>query len=154
MGCAPGCRSGVGSDPVTVTGGWRALALAGLHRSLRLQRVIHCTRPWRCRLAKSEDGPEGNWYALDSAGAHSTWRKYYINVCRPLSPVPGCDRYASACQMRYENKQVRPPSPPRPGPPRLVPSPWASGGFGAPSSRSGWPGSGSPSGSQACLAGG
>ncbi|XP_014304449.1 LOW QUALITY PROTEIN: cation-independent mannose-6-phosphate receptor [Myotis lucifugus] len=57
------------------------------------------------RLAKSEDGPEGNWYALDSAGAHSAWRKYYINVCRPLSPVPGCDRYASACQMRYENKQ-------------------------------------------------
>uniref|UniRef100_G1PEY2 Cation-independent mannose-6-phosphate receptor n=1 Tax=Myotis lucifugus TaxID=59463 RepID=G1PEY2_MYOLU len=56
------------------------------------------------RLAKSED-PEGNWYALDSAGAHSAWRKYYINVCRPLSPVPGCDRYASACQMRYENKQ-------------------------------------------------
>ncbi|XP_053769591.1 cation-independent mannose-6-phosphate receptor [Desmodus rotundus] len=57
------------------------------------------------RLAKSEGGHEGNWYALDSAGEHSTWRKYYINVCRPLSPVPGCDRYASACQMKYENNQ-------------------------------------------------
>ncbi|KAF6114200.1 insulin like growth factor 2 receptor [Phyllostomus discolor] len=57
------------------------------------------------RLAKSEGGHDGNWYALDSAGPHSTWRKYYINVCRPLSPVPGCDRYASACQMKYEKNQ-------------------------------------------------
>ncbi|KAM7135316.1 cation-independent mannose-6-phosphate receptor isoform 2-T2 [Molossus nigricans] len=57
------------------------------------------------RLAKSDGGSEGNWYALDSAGEHSLWRKYYINVCRPLNPVPGCDRYAAACQMRYENNQ-------------------------------------------------
>ncbi|XP_047625757.1 cation-independent mannose-6-phosphate receptor [Phacochoerus africanus] len=56
-------------------------------------------------LAKSEGGRGGNWYALDSAGPHSTWRKYYINVCRPLNPVPGCDRYASACQMKYESHQ-------------------------------------------------
>ncbi|XP_066228988.1 cation-independent mannose-6-phosphate receptor isoform X1 [Saccopteryx leptura] len=56
-------------------------------------------------LARSEGGPDGNWYALDSAGEHNTWRKYYINVCRPLRPVPGCDRYAAACQMRYENRQ-------------------------------------------------
>ncbi|XP_022416368.1 cation-independent mannose-6-phosphate receptor [Delphinapterus leucas] len=57
------------------------------------------------RLAKSKGGHGGNWYALDNAGAHSTWRKYYINVCRPLNPVPGCDRYASACQMKYQNDQ-------------------------------------------------
>ncbi|KAF5914863.1 hypothetical protein HPG69_010929 [Diceros bicornis minor] len=57
------------------------------------------------RLAKSEGGLGGNWYALDNAGDRSTWRKYYINVCRPLNPVPGCDRYASACQMKYDNRE-------------------------------------------------
>ncbi|KAF6364588.1 insulin like growth factor 2 receptor [Rhinolophus ferrumequinum] len=56
-------------------------------------------------LAKSEGGRGGNWYAMDNAGERNTWRKYYINVCRPLNPVPGCDRYASACQMKYENGQ-------------------------------------------------
>ncbi|XP_044616685.2 cation-independent mannose-6-phosphate receptor [Equus asinus] len=56
-------------------------------------------------LAKSEGSLGGNWYAMDNAGERSTWRKYYINVCRPLKPVPGCDRYASACQMRYDNRQ-------------------------------------------------
>lgn len=56
-------------------------------------------------LAKSEGGRGGNWYAMDNAGERTTWRKYYINVCRPLSPVPGCDRYASACQMKYESGQ-------------------------------------------------
>ncbi|XP_043744063.1 cation-independent mannose-6-phosphate receptor [Cervus elaphus] len=57
------------------------------------------------RLAKSEGGPGGNWYSLDNGGARNTWRKYYINVCRPLNPVPGCDRYASACQMKYQGEQ-------------------------------------------------
>ncbi|KAI5938484.1 Cation-independent mannose-6-phosphate receptor [Manis javanica] len=56
-------------------------------------------------LAKAEGSRGGNWYAMDNAGEHSTWRKYYINVCRPLNPVPGCDRYTSACQMKYENNQ-------------------------------------------------
>lgn len=46
---------------------------------------------------------------MDSAGEHNAWRKYYINVCRPLSPVPGCDRYAAACQMKYVKDQVSPP---------------------------------------------
>nr|XP_060473234.1 cation-independent mannose-6-phosphate receptor [Panthera onca] len=62
-------------------------------------------------LAKSEGGRGGNWYAMDNAGERSTWRKYYINVCRPLNPVLGCDRYASACQMKYKNDQVSLPSP-------------------------------------------
>lgn len=68
--------------------------------------------PWPFRLAKSEGGPGGNWYSLDNGGARSTWRKYYINVCRPLNPVPGCDRYASACQMKYQGEQVRQRAPP------------------------------------------
>lgn len=33
-------------------------------------------------------------------------RKYYINVCRPINPVPGCDRHASVCQMKYITEQV------------------------------------------------
>ncbi|XP_060061207.1 cation-independent mannose-6-phosphate receptor isoform X2 [Erinaceus europaeus] len=53
-------------------------------------------------LAKSEGGLEANWFAMDNGGDHTMWRKYYINVCRPLNPVPGCDRYAAACQMRYQ----------------------------------------------------
>ncbi|XP_055982014.1 cation-independent mannose-6-phosphate receptor isoform X3 [Sorex fumeus] len=56
-------------------------------------------------LAKSEGGAAGNWFAMDSAGSHSSWRKYYINVCRPLNPVPGCDRYAAVCQMKYVIEQ-------------------------------------------------
>nr|XP_045014516.1 cation-independent mannose-6-phosphate receptor [Jaculus jaculus] len=56
-------------------------------------------------LVKSEGGRGGNWYAMDNSREHVTWRKYYINVCRPLNPVPGCDRYASACQMKYRNDQ-------------------------------------------------
>ncbi|KAM5228759.1 cation-independent mannose-6-phosphate receptor [Ctenodactylus gundi] len=56
-------------------------------------------------LAKSEGGRGENWHAMDKTGEHVTWRKYYINVCRPLNPVPGCDRYASACQMKYEKDQ-------------------------------------------------
>uniref|UniRef100_A0A4X2LI69 Cation-independent mannose-6-phosphate receptor n=1 Tax=Vombatus ursinus TaxID=29139 RepID=A0A4X2LI69_VOMUR len=53
-------------------------------------------------LAKSEDSSGRNWHAMDSSGEHSTWKKYYINICRPLNPIPGCDRIASACQMKYE----------------------------------------------------
>ncbi|XP_006882881.1 PREDICTED: cation-independent mannose-6-phosphate receptor [Elephantulus edwardii] len=56
-------------------------------------------------LAKSEDSHGGNWYAMDNAGDRSTWRKYYLNVCRPLNQVPGCDRMASACEMKYRRQQ-------------------------------------------------
>lgn len=56
-------------------------------------------------LAKWEGGASGNWFAMDNAGAHNTWRKYYLNMCRPLNPVPGCDRYAAVCQMKYVNEQ-------------------------------------------------
>lgn len=33
-------------------------------------------------------------------------RKYYINICRPLNPAPGCDRHASVCQTKYIQDQV------------------------------------------------
>lgn len=33
-------------------------------------------------------------------------KKYYINVCRPLIAVPGCDRRASVCQMEYRFDSV------------------------------------------------
>jgi len=33
-------------------------------------------------------------------------RKYYINVCQPLKPVPGCDRSASVCEMKFEIGKV------------------------------------------------
>lgn len=56
------------------------------------------------RLAKSEKRGE-NWYAMDNSRP-SERKKYYINVCRPLIAVPGCDRRASVCQMKYEQVSV------------------------------------------------
>ncbi|XP_041951218.1 cation-independent mannose-6-phosphate receptor-like isoform X1 [Alosa sapidissima] len=44
----------------------------------------------------SKSGP--NWEGMDLLNR----RKYYINVCRPLRGVPGCDRAASVCEMTYE----------------------------------------------------
>nr|XP_027309114.2 LOW QUALITY PROTEIN: cation-independent mannose-6-phosphate receptor [Anas platyrhynchos] len=52
-------------------------------------------------LAKSEKRG-GNWYAMDNSRP-SERKKYYINVCRPLLAVPGCDRRASVCQMEYRH---------------------------------------------------
>uniref|UniRef100_W5NFE2 Insulin-like growth factor 2 receptor n=1 Tax=Lepisosteus oculatus TaxID=7918 RepID=W5NFE2_LEPOC len=52
------------------------------------------------RLSKSE-GSDENWQAMDSSQPGNR-RKYYINVCRPLNHIPGCDRYASVCEMKYE----------------------------------------------------
>ncbi|XP_072265418.1 cation-independent mannose-6-phosphate receptor [Pyxicephalus adspersus] len=40
-----------------------------------------------------------NWYAMDEQ--HEKKRKYYINVCRSLIPVTGCDPFTSVCQMQY-----------------------------------------------------
>ncbi|XP_076873911.1 cation-independent mannose-6-phosphate receptor isoform X2 [Brachyhypopomus gauderio] len=48
-------------------------------------------------------GPS-NWQTMDLSD-RGNLRKYYINVCRPLRPVPDCDRMASVCQMRYETEQ-------------------------------------------------
>nr|XP_013042229.2 cation-independent mannose-6-phosphate receptor isoform X1 [Anser cygnoides] len=52
-------------------------------------------------LAKSEKRG-GNWYAMDNSRP-SERKKYYINVCRPLLAVPGCDRRASVCQVEYQH---------------------------------------------------
>ncbi|XP_055495415.1 LOW QUALITY PROTEIN: cation-independent mannose-6-phosphate receptor [Leucoraja erinacea] len=52
------------------------------------------------RLSKSESGDKSNWFAMDTST--SNHKKYYINVCRPLNPVEGCDRHAAVCQMKYE----------------------------------------------------
>ncbi|MEE6475517.1 hypothetical protein FKM82_010780, partial [Ascaphus truei] len=51
-------------------------------------------------LSKSEAHRSVNWYAMDRSTDKRN--KYYINVCRSLIPVPGCDRFASVCQMKYE----------------------------------------------------
>ncbi|XP_051469304.1 cation-independent mannose-6-phosphate receptor isoform X1 [Apus apus] len=55
-------------------------------------------------LAKSEKRGE-NWYAMDNSSPGER-KKYYINVCRPLIAVPGCDRRASVCQMEYRRDHV------------------------------------------------
>uniref|UniRef100_A0A8B9KQH5 Insulin-like growth factor 2 receptor n=1 Tax=Astyanax mexicanus TaxID=7994 RepID=A0A8B9KQH5_ASTMX len=49
------------------------------------------------------NGPS-NWQAMDLSDPNNR-RKYYINVCRPLRPVSGCDRLASVCEMTYEIQQ-------------------------------------------------
>ncbi|KAM4770926.1 cation-independent mannose-6-phosphate receptor [Rhinophrynus dorsalis] len=56
------------------------------------------------RLSKPEEENVVNWYAMDSSTEKR--KKYYINVCRSLVPVPGCDHFASACQMEYTSDSV------------------------------------------------
>uniref|UniRef100_A0A3Q2EC35 Insulin-like growth factor 2 receptor n=1 Tax=Cyprinodon variegatus TaxID=28743 RepID=A0A3Q2EC35_CYPVA len=46
-----------------------------------------------------------NWLAMDLTDTANI-KKYYINVCQPIVPVPGCDRDASVCQMKYINEKV------------------------------------------------
>ncbi|XP_069028432.1 cation-independent mannose-6-phosphate receptor [Embiotoca jacksoni] len=41
-----------------------------------------------------------NWEVMDLSDTVDR-KKYYINICRPINPVPGCDRDASVCQMKY-----------------------------------------------------
>ncbi|XP_041831231.1 cation-independent mannose-6-phosphate receptor [Melanotaenia boesemani] len=48
-----------------------------------------------------------NWQTMDLTDT-SNLKKYYINVCRPINPVPGCDRDASVCEMKYITEQVSP----------------------------------------------
>uniref|UniRef100_A0A8C7K5E3 Insulin-like growth factor 2 receptor n=1 Tax=Oncorhynchus kisutch TaxID=8019 RepID=A0A8C7K5E3_ONCKI len=53
-------------------------------------------------LSRSSGGR--NWQAMDLSDPNNL-RKYYINVCRPLNAVQGCDRRASVCQMKYQPQQ-------------------------------------------------
>ncbi|XP_049613817.1 cation-independent mannose-6-phosphate receptor isoform X2 [Syngnathus scovelli] len=45
-----------------------------------------------------------NWQAMDLSNTGNL-RKYYINICRPINAVMGCDRHASVCQMKYTTTQ-------------------------------------------------
>ncbi|XP_017311659.1 cation-independent mannose-6-phosphate receptor isoform X1 [Ictalurus punctatus] len=51
----------------------------------------------------SRSSGAANWEVTDP----TNMRTYYINVCRPLRPVPGCDRLASVCQIKYESAQEK-----------------------------------------------
>ncbi|XP_052442128.1 cation-independent mannose-6-phosphate receptor [Carassius gibelio] len=42
-----------------------------------------------------------NWHAIQDSTDPSARRKYYINICRPLKAVPGCDRRASVCEVKF-----------------------------------------------------
>ncbi|XP_078698219.1 cation-independent mannose-6-phosphate receptor-like isoform X2 [Branchiostoma floridae x Branchiostoma belcheri] len=53
-------------------------------------------------LAKSEDDNGENWSYLDDSDPNNK-KKYYINVCRPINPVSGCDTYAAVCQTSFAN---------------------------------------------------
>uniref|UniRef100_A0A3Q3IPM5 Uncharacterized protein n=1 Tax=Monopterus albus TaxID=43700 RepID=A0A3Q3IPM5_MONAL len=46
-----------------------------------------------------------NWLVMDLSDTMNR-KKYYINICRPINPVMGCDRHASVCQMKYIYEQV------------------------------------------------
>uniref|UniRef100_I3KFD8 Insulin-like growth factor 2 receptor n=1 Tax=Oreochromis niloticus TaxID=8128 RepID=I3KFD8_ORENI len=46
-----------------------------------------------------------NWQVMDLSDSNNL-KKYYINVCRPISPVHGCDRDASICEMKYRWKDL------------------------------------------------
>lgn len=46
-----------------------------------------------------------NWQVMDFSDTDNL-KKYYINVCRPINPIPGCDQHASVCQMKYTLEQV------------------------------------------------
>ncbi|KAI9547306.1 hypothetical protein NQZ68_018529 [Dissostichus eleginoides] len=48
-----------------------------------------------------------NWQTMDLSDTMNL-KKYYINICRPVIPVTGCDRHASVCQMKYISDQGSP----------------------------------------------
>ncbi|XP_069625297.1 cation-independent mannose-6-phosphate receptor [Ranitomeya imitator] len=51
-------------------------------------------------LSKVQGELSSNWFAMDQT--QETHKKYYINVCRSLVPLKGCDPFAAVCQMGYE----------------------------------------------------
>ncbi|KAH0622428.1 hypothetical protein JD844_024730, partial [Phrynosoma platyrhinos] len=54
---------------------------------------------WYTHLSLSGDKSD-NWFAMDNSEQDKR-KKYYINVCRPLNPIPGCQRRASVCEVTY-----------------------------------------------------
>uniref|UniRef100_A0A3B4B5Q6 MRH domain-containing protein n=1 Tax=Periophthalmus magnuspinnatus TaxID=409849 RepID=A0A3B4B5Q6_9GOBI len=69
-------------------------------------------------LSLSRSSASGNWLEMDLTDPASR-KKYYINVCRPINPVQGCDRHASVCQMKVSNMGVSKRGPIIEGPDRL-----------------------------------
>ncbi|CAN9507985.1 unnamed protein product [Ophioblennius macclurei] len=55
----------------------------------------------------SRPASSSNWQTMDLSDV-TDLRKFYINVCRPLSPVHGCDAAASVCQTKYVTDQGSP----------------------------------------------
>ncbi|XP_071323597.1 cation-independent mannose-6-phosphate receptor isoform X2 [Trachinotus anak] len=55
----------------------------------------------------SRSATSSNWQAMDLSETMNL-KKYYINICRPINAVPGCDRHASVCQMKYITQQGSP----------------------------------------------
>ncbi|XP_061560975.1 cation-independent mannose-6-phosphate receptor isoform X1 [Phycodurus eques] len=53
-------------------------------------------------LSRTQSGV--NWQAMDLSDTGNL-RKYYINICRPVNAVMGCERHASVCQMKYTTTQ-------------------------------------------------
>ncbi|XP_070706018.1 cation-independent mannose-6-phosphate receptor [Pempheris klunzingeri] len=56
-------------------------------------------------LSRTTSG--SNWQAMDLSDTMNL-KKYYINICRPINAVAGCDRHASVCQMKYITQQGSP----------------------------------------------
>nr|XP_020473896.1 cation-independent mannose-6-phosphate receptor isoform X2 [Monopterus albus] len=52
----------------------------------------------------SRSTSSNNWLVMDLSDTMNR-KKYYINICRPINPVMGCDRHASVCQMKYIYEQ-------------------------------------------------
>ncbi|XP_029281689.1 cation-independent mannose-6-phosphate receptor [Cottoperca gobio] len=48
-----------------------------------------------------------NWQTMDLSDTMNL-KKYYINICRPINPVLGCDRHASVCETKYITEQGSP----------------------------------------------
>ncbi|KAM9338794.1 cation-independent mannose-6-phosphate receptor [Symphorus nematophorus] len=55
----------------------------------------------------SRSTSSSNWQAMDLTDT-TNLKKYYINICRPINAVSGCDRHASVCQMKYITEQGSP----------------------------------------------
>ncbi|XP_056283695.1 cation-independent mannose-6-phosphate receptor [Pseudoliparis swirei] len=55
----------------------------------------------------SRSSSTSNWQVMDLSDSMNL-KKYYINICRPINAVPGCDRHASICQMKYISEQGSP----------------------------------------------
>ncbi|KAM6915608.1 cation-independent mannose-6-phosphate receptor [Xenentodon cancila] len=52
----------------------------------------------------SRSTSRGNWVAMDLSDTLNR-KKYYINICRPINLVSGCDRDASVCETKFITEQ-------------------------------------------------